>query len=311
MMSGASLKRLSRGFLKRLSFTVLLQNLVDTKAREAVKAYRLRIRGNTPDMGAPGIVFCGCDDGYYKKFAPSFLLSAEKLEEPLHIHVHLYGPSQDTLDHIDRMRRTLRHVALSFTWEDDSYKALSLPKPIYFSAARFLVLHHLLLACRAPILCVDIDGIIHRPLTDVFKMIERADVTLHFRLGERRVWRRVMAGAVGVSHTRESLGFCEKLASGIWSALHMRPSDHIDQPVIYYLYTIRRWLKRRIRWQHMPAHLVDVEFSEDSVIWSAKGARKEDAVFAQAASQLEAQYTLDVEQPHAIYAELRGSGTHG
>jgi hypothetical protein len=310
-MSGASLKRLSRLFLRRLSYFILLENLIDTQSKGAVKDYRLRIRGNTPDMGAPGIVFCGCDDGYYRKFAPSFLLSAENLGEPLHIHLHLCGPSQETLDHIDRMRRSLAHVRLSFTWEDDSYRKLSLPKPIYFSAARFLVLHHLLLACRAPILCVDIDGIIHRPLGNVFKMIERADVTLHFRLGERRVWRRVMAGAVGISHTKEALGFCEKLAAGIWKALHMRPTDHIDQPVIYYLYAIRRLLKPRIRWQHMPIDLVDVEFGEDSVIWSAKGARKEDAVFARAASALEAQYALDVEQPHAIYAEARGDGTHG
>ena len=310
-MSGHSLKRLSRRFLGRLSASVLLENLIDSQAKAAVKDYRLRIRGNTPDMGTPGVLFCGCDDGYYKKFAPSFLLSAEQLAEPLHVHLHLYGPCQETLDHIDRMRRTLCHVRLSFTWEDDSYRRLSLPRPVYFSAARFLVLHHLLLACKAPILCVDIDGIVRRPLAQVFRMIERADVTLHFRLGERRVWRRVMAGAVGVSHSKESLGFCEKLAAGIWRALHMQPSDHIDQPVIYYLYVIRRRLKPRIRWQHMPAGLVDVAFGEDSFIWSAKGALKEGAVFSRATSAVEANYALDLEQPHAIYAEARGDGTHG
>ncbi|WP_155888882.1 hypothetical protein [Inquilinus limosus] len=310
-MSGYSLKRLSRWFLRRLSCSILLENLADTRTKSAVKNYRLRIRGNTPDMGTPGVLFCGCDDRYYRKFAPSFLLSAETLAEPLHIHIHLYGPCQETLDHIDRMRRSLSHVKLSFTWEDNSYERLSLPRPVYFSAARFLVLHHLLLACKAPILCVDIDGIIRRPLAQVFEMIERADVTLRFRLGERRVWRRVLAGAVGVNHSKEALGFCEKLAAGTWRALHMRPSDHIDQPVIYYLYVIRRRLKPRIRWQNMPAGLVDVEFGDDSFIWSAKGALKEGAVFARATSALEARYTQSLEQPHAIYAQIRGNGTHG
>ncbi|WP_152613187.1 hypothetical protein [Inquilinus limosus] len=310
-MSGHSLKRLSRWFLRRLSCSVLLENLADTRAKSAVKNYRLSIRGNTPDMGTPGVLFCGCDDGYYRKFASSFLLSAEKLAEPLHIHIHLYGPCQETLDHIDRMRRSLDHVRLSFTWEDESYRRLSLPGPVYFSAARFLVLHHLLLACKAPILCVDIDGIVRRPLDEVFRMIERADVTLHFRLGERRVWRRVMAGAVGVSHSKAALGFCEKLANAIWRALHMRPTDHVDQPVIYYLYVIRRRLKRRIRWQHMPAGVVDVAFGDDSFIWSAKGALKEGVVFSRATSALEATYALNLDQSHAIYAEARGDGTNG
>ncbi|KGM35981.1 hypothetical protein P409_01365 [Inquilinus limosus MP06] len=285
--------------------------MADTRAKSAVKNYRLSIRGNTPDMGTPGVLFCGCDDGYYRKFASSFLLSAEKLAEPLHIHIHLYGPCQETLDHIDRMRRSLDHVRLSFTWEDESYRRLSLPGPVYFSAARFLVLHHLLLACKAPILCVDIDGIVRRPLDEVFRMIERADVTLHFRLGERRVWRRVMAGAVGVSHSKAALGFCEKLANAIWRALHMRPTDHVDQPVIYYLYVIRRRLKRRIRWQHMPAGVVDVAFGDDSFIWSAKGALKEGVVFSRATSALEATYALNLDQSHAIYAEARGDGTNG
>ena len=299
-MSGHSLKRLSRWFLRRLSYSVLLENLIETRARSAVKDYRLTIRGNTPDMGTPGVLFCGCDDGYYRKFASSFLLSAEKLAEPLHIHIHLYGPCQETLDHIDRMRRSLGHVRLSFTSEDDSYRWLSLPGPVSFSAARFLVLHHLLLACKAPILCVDIDGIVRRPLDQVFQMIERADVTLHFRLGERRVWRRIMAGAVGVNHSKESLGFCEKLASAVWQALHMRPSDHVDQPVIYYLYVIRRRLKPRIRWQHMPAGVVDIAFGDDSFIWSAKGALKEGPVFSRETSALEANYALDLDQAHAI-----------
>jgi hypothetical protein len=262
-------------------------------------------------MGTPGVLFCGCDDVYYRKFASSFLLSAERLPEATHIHIHLYGPTQETLDHIDGMRRSLSRVKLSFTWEDESFRRLLLPGPVYFSAARFLVLHHLLLACKAPILCVDIDGIIRRPLGQVFGMIERSDVTLHFRLGERRVWRRVMAGAVGIRHSKEAIGFCEKLASAVWRALHMRPTDHIDQPVIYYLYVIRRKLKPRIRWQHMPAGLVDVEFDDDSFIWSAKGALKEGATFTRAALALEARDALDLDQPHAVYAGLRGDGTHG
>lgn len=310
-MSKGSYGRLSPWFLRRLFFSIVTENLWETRAKGYVKDYRLRIRGNTPDMGLPGIVFSGCDDVYYQKFAAAFLLSAERIGEPLHIHLHFYGPSQATLDHIDQMRRTLGHVALSFTWEDDSYKRLALAEPVYFSAARFLVLHHLLLACRAPVLCVDIDSIVHRPLSDVFPMLERADVTLHFCLAEPQLEQRVMGAAVGMNHTKEALGFCERLAASAWRGTRLQPLDHFDQALLYGMYIVRRRLKRRIRWQQMPSGYLDRDFGEDSSIWAAGGRQLEGGMFARAALAIEQQFPFDIEAPEMAYVELRGDGTHG
>lgn len=284
--------KLPRRFHRRLWLLVLSKNLLNKRVGHAVKDYRRRIRGNTPDMGLPGIVFCGCDDVDYKKNARNFLLSAEELSESLNIHLHLYGPSQEVLDDIDEIRRTLRFVALSFTWEDDSYRKLSLPEPVYCSGARFIVLHHLLLACLAPILCIDIGSIVHRSLGNSFELIGKADVTLEIGLGGRRQ----TASAVAVSHTKEALGFCEKLAASIWAALQMRPGDRIDQPILHYLHVIRRRIKRRIRWQQMPAHLVDHECGDGSVIWLPMGARRDEDLVLSADAVFAASARLDVER---------------
>ncbi|MGK9169762.1 hypothetical protein KXR53_25845 [Inquilinus limosus] len=263
-MDDAQPEKLSRWFLGRLFLAVLFDNLFDVRAKQAIRDYHQRIKGNTPGVGVPGVVFCGCDDHRYKAFASAFLLSAEALDRPLHVHLHLYGPSQETLDHIDEMRRALSQVRLTFTWEDEAHPA----SPIYASAARYLVLHHLLSACRAPVLCLGIDGVMHRSPTEIFDSLRRGDVMLRFRPDVHRFGRRVLAGAVGVGHTREALGFTKKLAAGLWKGLRMRPRSRIDQFVLSYLYEIRSRLRPRLRWQPVPAQLFG-GLDNDRAVWTA------------------------------------------
>ena len=162
--------------------------------------------------------------------------------------------------------------------------------PIYYTSGRYLVMHHLLAESGAPVLCVDIDGLIRRPLHRAFEQIGSADLTIHFRLHRKEPWRRVLAAAIGVNPTPAGLRFCERMASSIEAVLRQRPVYHIDQTILYYAYSIRRRLGHGVRWQNLPLTWVDYEFSDDSLIWTAKAARKQDSRFQGAIASLEAQY---------------------
>ena len=276
--------------LARIYLAVLAENLVKTRHLRQVQQHRSGILGEFPEPGQAGIVMCACDERYYERFATDFVLSAEATGERHFVHLHLYAPSARTLDHADRMRRSLAHTNLSYTWEGPEFERYGVEAPIYYTTARYLLMHHLLAASRAPVLCVDIDGLIRRPLHQAFDQIRSADLTIHFRLRRQKTWRRVLAAAIGVNPTPAALQFCERMASSIEAVLHQKPDYHIDQTILYYMYKIRNRLKRTIRWQHLPLSWVDYKFSDDSLIWTAKAARKQDERFRNAISAIEAQY---------------------
>jgi len=283
-------KRPSRLLRARMALAVLRENLLISGNADRIQDHRARLQGELPAAGGEGVVFAACDDGYYARFATDFLFSAEDTGHPHRIHIHLYAPSAQTLAHIAALRDSLRHTQLTYSWEDDGYERYGIDSVIYFAAARFIMIHHLLQECRCPILGVDIDGFVHRPLDGAFDLIGQADVTFHFRFGERRVWRRILAAAVGFNHTPEGLRFCERAARCIQASLRLHPDFHTDQTILYHAYRFaRRWLPS-IRWQHLPLSLVDYDFQDDSFIWTAKGPRKEDASFMRVIGELQSKH---------------------
>ena len=273
-----------------MALAVLRENLLASGNAGRIRDHRARLRGDLPAPGGEGIVFAACDDGYYARFATDFLFSAEDTGHRHRIHLHLYAPSAQTLAHVAALRQGLQHTQLTYSWEDEGYRRYGIDDVIYFAAARFIMIHHLLQACRCPVLGVDIDGFIHRPLDGAFDLIGQADVTLHFRSEERRVWRRILAAAVGLNPTEAGLLFCERAARCIQASLRLRPDFHTDQTVLYHMYRFaRRWLPL-IRWQHLPLSLVDYDFGDDSFIWTAKGPRKDDASFVRVIGELQSRH---------------------
>lgn len=276
--------------LARIQLAVLAENLVRTGNLRQLRQYRSRLGGRFPAPGGSGIVLCACDDLYYRRFAMDFVLSAEATGQHQRVHLHLCAPSAQTFEHVERLQGRLEHAELSWTYEGTEFQRHRMDPPIYYTSVRYLVMHHLLAECRVPILCVDIDGVIRRPLDPAFEQIEAADLTIHFRLHRKAIWRRVLAAAIGVSPTPAALRFSERMAGSIEAVLRQRPVYHIDQTILFYSYRIRRMIDREIRWQNLPISWVDYDFSDDSLIWTAKSERKQNPRFRDAIAELEARY---------------------
>lgn len=283
--------RPSRSLRTRLQWTVLRENLRRRGCEDMVRDHRAALKGELPPPTGEGVLFAACDDGYYARFAADLVFSAEATGHSHRVHIHLYNPSPETLAHAGVLRKSLVHTRLTCSWEGTEYERFDIDPVIYFAATRFIMTQHLLEASQSPVLSVDIDGFVHRPLGEAFDLVRAADATFHFRLTERRIWRRILAAAVGFNYSPAALAFCRRTARATMASYRQRPDFHTDQIVLYHMYRFaRRWLPG-IHWQHLPLGLVDYDFRDDSFIWTAKGARKDDATFVRIIGDLQERFS--------------------
>ena len=132
-----------------------------------------------------------------------------------------------------------------------------------------------------PVLCVDIDGIARGPVWNAFAdALGTADLAL-YRRDERRVHRRVRAGAVGFGATPAAKQFADALCRSIHLSLRIEPRYHIDQTLIVRLAEAME-ARGAIEIADMPRSLTDPDFEEGSLIWTAKGPKKDMPAFKEA-----------------------------
>lgn len=250
-----------------------------------------RLRGFYPCIPGQPVLLAACNDLYFRRFAVTLLLSLEQLGESQQVHLHLCSPSQATLQHVERLTGSLRHVPLSWT-ADRGEMADGLPyRSVYYACARFIVAAALQARSPTPILCIDIDGIANRPVWPAYRRTQASgDVALILRPGETSATRKVLASAVGLNCTTQGLRFTSALGRSLIAILDLRPAYHIDQIAIHYL--TRRMTKRGdFTVAAMPQALSDYEFSQDGAIWTAKGWKtKNSSLYLDAKRTIDAQF---------------------
>jgi hypothetical protein len=178
--------------LRKLLRLAVLQHLLPGPGARGRSVQRERIRGAFPPAGGGGVLFCACDDLYYERFALPFLLSVEDVGVAQPVHIHLYNPGAATLAHVAALAAALTHVRLTHTWEESGFGNPAIDRKIYFTAARFVVLPHLLRSCQAPVICADIDALVRQPLEPVFAFVRTGDISFHFRLRQKKPWKRML-----------------------------------------------------------------------------------------------------------------------
>jgi hypothetical protein len=98
------------------------------------------------------------------------------------------------------------------------------------------------------------------------------------------------AAVLGVNNTGSSLRFFERLAGSIRKALGLDVDFYVDQILLYYGYRAQRILRFWTRWRDLPKRFIDFDFDDASVIWTAKGGRKDYPAFSQRVAALERKY---------------------
>lgn len=235
-------------------------------------------------------IYAACDQDYFDQFAKS-LVNSIKANSTDNIHLHIFNPRQDQLDfckeksvsvsyeyieesmfahaaskwsldnltdlQIDQRRRTESAMAKG---KDKSLQERMLKT--YYACARFIRLSQLVET--QSFLAIDVDAIVRKTLTP----LSGKDLFLHRVPGAKA---RFLAG--GIYGSANSYKFLNQYSDSI---LDFLSADYLywglDQDILEVIVP-------KYSWEQLPYSYIDWEMKPDSHIWTAKGTRKDLAIF--------------------------------
>lgn len=252
------------------------------RGTELLQRFRTSLSGKLPEPGPGGILMAACNDLYYERFGRSLLQSIELQGERQRIHLHLYQPGEAVLAEMASLQQQCQSAII--TWTIDPCLLMErLPNPIiYFATARFWLAHVLLEEVGSPLLCIDVDSMAIRPLWPPYESLRQSgDIGLIFRPKAKLPWRRILASAVGFNPTTAGRNYCSVVARAMADLLvRYRPAYHLDQVVLHHAARSTR-SNDQVSFFDIPLTFSDYKFDPASVIWTAKGGRKEADAFQQ------------------------------
>jgi hypothetical protein len=240
-------------------------------------------------------IYTACDTDYFDEFGQALVVSILR-NSTAGVHVHLYNPRPDQMAWCQSQPR------LSTTWEwvsqdlfapaaaawsveptdpvlADQYRrtqtAMSKSNDrdiqqrmqrTYYACARFIRLQQMMLL-GDQVLAIDSDAVVR---ADVPKLPTTVDFYLHHISGRKA---RYLAGGLYLTGTTESHGFLNSYADVLSQSI---AQDHLywglDQDVLNNIVP-------QYQNGQLPTSYIDWEMQPHSFVWTAKGQRKDLAVF--------------------------------
>ncbi|MBF0169132.1 MAG: tetratricopeptide repeat protein [Alphaproteobacteria bacterium] len=154
------------------------------------------------------VVVVGCDAGYFARYAATLHQSLVRCEDgKTGLHVHLVHPDAASLE-------AARAMGAGISLETPEFGGCSRNfVNTYFASARFLALPRLLEAYDRPLLVMDVDAVVLKPLAPLWATLLGADMAIR-RLKGSMVdpWNLPQANLVGVNPTPGGKRFADLLA---------------------------------------------------------------------------------------------------
>jgi hypothetical protein len=240
-------------------------------------------------------IYTALDTDYFDEFGRGIIASVLQ-NSTMGIHVHLYNPRQDQLDYCQsqpRVSATREHVSAEMfelsaeKWRTVPTDAVLLDQynrthtamrkgrdadiqqrmqRTYYACARFIRLA----AIRdpaVPVLAIDSDAIVR---SNIPVLGAEHDFYLHYIAGKKA---RYLAGGIYLSGSTAAQSFADQYADALAQSISQ---DYLywglDQDVLNHIVP-------QYNCGQLPMSLIDWEMRSTSHIWTAKGQRKELAVF--------------------------------
>jgi len=250
------------------------------------------IQGNLKQEGF--FIFAAADSKYFDEYAKPLINSVLANTPNYGVHIHIYDPRPDqiefcnskqkvscTYEYIDHSQFELvanywlSRTAFSNERQRQMYKKgkangrpflLDLVKKTYYACVRFIRLNEILKPDQS-CLAIDVDGLVRKPFT--YKINPPAD----FYLYEKPKDGTHLAGALLFTGNAGSVTFLNEYAAEI--------KTNINQNELYWFLDqlILDTLVHKYAKGLLPMSYIDWAMKLESSIWSAKGPRKELAIF--------------------------------
>lgn len=237
------------------------------------------------------VLFAVCDPVFFHRNGIALVASAGRLNHVQAIHLHVYDAGPAEFKALRKLQQCFPHLQLTWTWETSMVRDSQHPRRIiYFQSMRFVRLFELVRRCRRPVLAVDVDSVVRRPLSEVDSPPE-ADVGMYLRLDSPYACNFVLASAIYIAASDAGIDFAAR--SAIRIAAHLRAGAAIEKLDQRCLWTELRRAPNTLNLWTIPTSLTDWDFAESSVIWHGKGGRKAIDIFRAAQRAVQPDFSDD------------------
>jgi hypothetical protein len=235
-------------------------------------------------------IFAACDEHYFDDFAPA-LINSIKFNTDHKIHLHVFNPRQDQLDFCSQNRVSVSFESVplelfgeaaskwNIEYADEPLKSQKLRtltamtkgkdiniqdrmRKTYYACSRFIRLQQLLE--EQDFFAIDIDALVRKPVEN----LKNKDFYIYHISGAKA---RFLAG--GIYGSVRSKTFLKDYSDELRKYLQ---ADYIywglDQDVLDNIVP-------KYSWSKLPDSYIDWNMRPNSAVWTAKGTRKDLAVF--------------------------------
>lgn len=238
-------------------------------------------------------VYAACDSVYFEEFGHSFINSIQH-NTTAGIHIHLFNPTPTQLEFCQKHNVSVTwevvtpelFVTASKKWnniplsetEKNHYdrtqnamvkgndsNILERMQKTYYACARFIRLSNLFNS--VPILAIDIDAVVRQPIPVLPNI---CDFYVHHITGKKA---RYLAGGFWLNNTQSCKQFLKEYCDQLTTSFEQ---DYIywglDQDVLDPIVP-------KFNYGQLPMSYIDWNMRPESIIWTAKGTRKELSIF--------------------------------
>jgi hypothetical protein len=240
-------------------------------------------------------IYSACDQKYFEEFGKIFLNSALK-NTPHFVHLHVFNPTKETIESCQSKDR----VSLSYEFVDrasfkvaagkwskapsDEFNKIRYDRTInamskgkdldltdriektYYACVRFIRLAELVTE-KDSFFAADIDAVIRK---DIPVLPKDKDCYLHKITGKKA---RILAGGIYTQGNRNGYLFLKEFAEKL--------KNNIENDYLYWSLDqdVLDTVAPKYTTGDLPISLIDWDMKQDSAVWTAKGLRKDSAVF--------------------------------
>lgn len=240
------------------------------------------VAGDWPAPGGGAVVMTCCDAAYLDAYAAPLARALDRAAPGGALHLHLVNALPGKRTALDSLAGSLGATDLSVTWETAPGAG-----PTYFASIRFVRLAQLLEASARPVLALDADSLVRTPLGPALAALAGSDLALALRPELPFLNRKVLATSVHVRATNAAARFLRRLAAYLLACMRDgRTPWYLDQCAFAVVLAMSGRAGDAPEVAPLPRGLADFGFAPGSAVWSAKGGRKEDALFRAEAERL-------------------------
>jgi hypothetical protein len=186
------------------------------------------------------VVIVTCDEKYFLKYGKAFIRSfAANAGNNCALHLHVLDPSQHFVLEQSSLLHQLARRSVTVSFEStggiaEEYGDDFRWRKVWYTCARFIHLPAWLRSFGRPIILVDIDAIIERPMDELLTALQNAPMGMYFRDPRASPWMDIVANVVVAAPAPETEEFFAMVRAFL---LHHRRNGlliwHLDQVALY------------------------------------------------------------------------------